>query len=91
MGTYIDFLCGWTLHDIVCPSSTLTQRTIYDCGALAGFCGGGAREGYLAVYLELLHARHSWSVEDSWSWWRLVGDSIINSCWCLDGLLVVGG
>ena len=40
---------------------------------------------YLAVYLELLHTRHSWSVEDNWSWWRLVGGSIINSCWCLDG------
>lgn len=28
--TYMDFLCGWTLHDRVLPSSTLTQRTMYD-------------------------------------------------------------
>lgn len=43
-GAYMDFLCGCTLHEIVCPSSTLTQRTMYDCGALAGCAaaGGGA-------------------------------------------------
>ena len=29
-GTYIDFLCGCTLQLTVCPSSTLTQRTMYD-------------------------------------------------------------
>lgn len=28
--THMDFLCGWTLHDRVSPSSTCTQRTIYD-------------------------------------------------------------
>lgn len=30
---YIDFLCGWTLQDMVWPSSTLTHRTMYDCAA----------------------------------------------------------
>lgn len=34
-GAYMDFLCGWTLHDNVCPSSTCTQRTIYDCQCLS--------------------------------------------------------
>jgi len=28
--TYMDFLCGCTLHEMVWPSSTLTHRTIYD-------------------------------------------------------------
>lgn len=27
----MDFLCGWMLQEMVCPSSTLTQRTMYDC------------------------------------------------------------
>lgn len=26
--TYMDFLCGWTLQEMVWPSSTLTHRTI---------------------------------------------------------------
>lgn len=30
MPKLIDFLCGCTLHDIVCPAETLTQRTRYD-------------------------------------------------------------
>jgi hypothetical protein len=25
-----DFLCGWMLHEMVCPAETLTQRTRYD-------------------------------------------------------------
>jgi hypothetical protein len=29
--TYMDFLCGCTLHEMVCPSSTFTHRTMYDC------------------------------------------------------------
>ena len=26
----MDFLCGWTLQEMVWPSSTLTHRTMYD-------------------------------------------------------------
>ena len=28
MWTNMDFLCGWILHEMVFPSSTLTQRTM---------------------------------------------------------------
>jgi hypothetical protein len=30
MPKLIDFLCGWTLHDIVCPDETFTHLTRYD-------------------------------------------------------------
>lgn len=75
----MDFLCGWTLHEIVWPSSTLTHRTMYDCDrhssvslVLSGPPGSiwekprfFRRTTYLGVNLELLDTGHiGWR----WSW-----------------------
>lgn len=61
----MDFLLGWTLHEMVLPSSTLTQRTMYDCSgnrvSRLRLARGGAshwRATHLAMYLELLDAGH---------------------------------
>lgn len=51
------------------PSSTLTQRTIYDCLRLArggiGVEEMPGRETYPAMHLELLYSRHVWRLS-SW-------------------------
>lgn len=62
----MDFLCGWTLQEMVCPSSTLTQRTMYDwhktCQSVnhSPAPAPSRRDAltHLAVNLELLDARH---------------------------------
>ena len=50
------------------PSSTLTQRTIYDCCQLARgeiVVRGAERDTYPAMHLELLYSRHAWRLS-SW-------------------------
>lgn len=60
MPKLMDFLSGLILQDIVCSPLTLTQRTRYDY-----LTSNQQKIGifipvppHLAVYLELLHARH---------------------------------
>lgn len=52
--SYIDFLCGCTLQDMVCPSSTLTQRTIYDYCVLAFSCPTTLTVACLLCYESLI-------------------------------------
>lgn len=81
----MDFLCGWTLHEIVWPSSTLTQRTMYDCDRHSRRqprVAVGARKHlgsplplrcatHLGVNLELLDAGHV-----AWRWfWSGTGST----------------
>jgi hypothetical protein len=43
MPKLMDFLCGWTLHDMVCPEETLTHLTRYDWHQSASTTWDGGR------------------------------------------------